>query len=142
MDGTDELLMQFVARGGKLCPICSYSLNGLLHAKCPECGEPLELTLRGESSRRVEWLTGLVAWSAGFGLYGIFVPLARLTGSGPPLRFWSFYLGMVITWPGLLVWLIIAKKFRRWDPRVRRILAGASLAGIIALCTFTALQLR
>lgn len=142
MSERDELLFQYIGRGGAHCPICSYALDGLQEPRCPECGEPLVLAVRGESMRRNAWIAGLVAWSAGFGLYGLFIPLTMLLRSGPPIRYWAFYAGIVICWPGIVVWLLIARKFRLWSPRTRLVLAASSIAIIALLLLVTGLQLR
>ena len=142
MSDHQDLFFQFIGRGGARCPICSYSLDGLREPRCPECGEPLGLAVRGESMRRGAWIVGLIAWSAGFGLYGIFVPLALVMSGGPPARLWSFYLGTVITWPALAVWLLIARRFRLWSPRTRQLLAEGSVAFMTLLLMGTVYQLR
>ena len=46
---TDDLFFQYLRRGGARCPICSYALDGLNEPRCPECGEPLALAVRGET---------------------------------------------------------------------------------------------
>ncbi len=129
----DPLLQAYIKREPRRCPSCTYNLHGLQAARCPECGETLVLTLRGESGRRSGWIIGLVVWASGFGLFGLFVPLTILMGKGPPGRYWILYFGMFVTWPGITFWLISIRWFPRWSPGVRWGLTSASVLIVASL---------
>lgn len=139
---TQDLLLELARRGGQSCPTCGYSLDGLRSRSCPECGELLELTLRAKHSHRVAWTVGLFAWAAAFGLYGLLVPLLVILNAAPPRTYWSFYLGTVITWPVIGVWLLSARWYRRQSRTTRVALATISCILVAALFLLTGFQLQ
>ncbi len=135
---TDPLLQAYVDRGTCRCPACAYELQGLRSDRCPECGETIRLSLKGDSDRRSGWLVGLVSLSSMFGLFGLFVPLTMIIRSGPPTTMWALYLGALLSWPSMIFWLVARRRFPRWPKGVRRALSTGAVL-LVALFMLLAL---
>lgn len=58
-----ELLLQFLRDHDAECPVCGYNLRALTQPICPECGQPLALTV-GVTRLHLGWL--FVAIAPGF----------------------------------------------------------------------------
>jgi predicted RNA-binding Zn-ribbon protein involved in translation (DUF1610 family) len=58
-----ELLLQFLRDHDAECPACGYNLRALTQPTCPECGQPLVLTV-GATRLKLGWL--FVAIAPGF----------------------------------------------------------------------------
>jgi hypothetical protein len=49
------------------CPLCSYNLRGLMTPRCPECGQPLQLTVSLAEPYLKAWITTAAAACIGAG---------------------------------------------------------------------------
>ena len=83
-----ELLLQFVRERDVRCPRCDYNLRNLTQPVCPECREPLQLTV-GAQRPRFGFLIASIAPGifSGIAAMILFVPMtlsAMLGGGRPP----------------------------------------------------------
>lgn len=66
-----DLLRAFVAGRDAPCPGCGYNVRDLTGGVCPECGEPLRLTLSLVEPRLGPFVAGLIGLAAGMGFCGL-----------------------------------------------------------------------
>jgi hypothetical protein len=82
------LLVAFLRDRDAPCPRCGYNPRGLLRDVCPECREPLQLTV-GLKEARIGWLTASLVpgafsgLAAGFLLYLLVTIVLSPTGFVP-----------------------------------------------------------
>lgn len=80
----DGLFTAFVRHRDVQCPRCDYSLRNALHPTCPECGEPLRLTV-GVVQPIMGGLLATIAPGLGCGICSlIFATLIMLHPGAPP----------------------------------------------------------
>lgn len=65
MSGDPSQVVQFLAQNDAACPSCGYSLRGCAQPCCPECGDELSLSLRGESSNLLVKAMRYLLWAIG-----------------------------------------------------------------------------
>lgn len=109
------LLTAYLADHDVPCPCCQYNLRGLTGARCPECGEQLELTIARARPGIKAMITGLIGLTIGLGMHGFLLAgiLIHVASSAAPLRITMPVLGVFIAFAALLaattVWLA------QWD---------------------------
>ncbi len=139
-----QLLVEYLQTCSDRCPGCGYILRGLTEAKCPECGEPLVLSVEKSDETVRSYLAGLGALSAATGFNGLvlaFFLIVRLF-DGLPLN--RPYLpvtsvGFVITGTALVAWIRNRRRFQRRSGKQRVtlcyitwVLLLASFAAVVA----------
>lgn len=79
-------LIRFLETHEVHCPLCRYSLHRLKEPRCPECNQPLELTV-GAGDVRLGWFIASIAPGIFSGICGffLFLPIAYtlITQAGP-----------------------------------------------------------
>lgn len=82
----EAALLAFLQTHDVSCPFCRYSLHRLSQPRCPECNQPLELSV-GISEMRMAWFLASIAPGIFSGLCGFFllmpISYALITNSGP-----------------------------------------------------------
>ncbi len=63
MSGDPSQVVQFLAQNDVVCPSCGYSLRGCAQPCCPECGDALQLGLRGDSSNMLTTALRYLLWA-------------------------------------------------------------------------------
>ena len=63
MSNDPALIVQFLAQNDVACPSCGYSLRGCAQPCCPECGEEIRLSLRGESGQSLHTALRYILWA-------------------------------------------------------------------------------
>ncbi len=58
-----SLLHFYLAERVTPCPGCGYNLRGLTQSSCPECGNPISLTVTNYPSRSGGYIAGLVGYT-------------------------------------------------------------------------------
>jgi hypothetical protein len=118
-----------------LCTGCGYNLRGLdERGNCPECGQPLSITLHHGSIARPAWLRttsrGALLLGSGLLLGALSFAMARAT-TGDSL--WLFPLAALLTASG--TWILaatppgrIAPPHQRWVGTAMRVFAVATYA--------------
>ena len=80
-------LLEFVKNRDASCPLCGYNLRDLTQPTCPECQQPLALTV-GVPQLRFGWFVITIAPGIFSGIAALLmlIPMigAPLTGGGPP----------------------------------------------------------
>ena len=66
-NGTDPLLIEFLAERSVACPVCGYDLRMLQRPACPECGEDISLRVVPREPRLAAFLTGLIGLAVALG---------------------------------------------------------------------------
>jgi hypothetical protein len=155
--GDADFLIEFLAKRDVPCPRCGYSLRALTADRCPECGDPLVLTVGLAEPKMGDFIGTLVALALGAGggglIWGIIllnghwrrvfddVPdaLAALLSLRRPSRsdseaLWIFTLGLefIASAAGLAALLWFRRRFRRLSPAVRRTIC-ATVWAVVAV---------
>ncbi|HWB20597.1 MAG TPA: hypothetical protein VG711_09875 [Phycisphaerales bacterium] len=120
-----RMLLDFVRNRDVPCPRCDYNLRNLSQSMCPECKEPLRLTV-GVQKLRLGPLVLSIAPGIFSGMAAMFltariamVLMARAPGKGPP---WFVFLILGFGWfSGLFAVGLFAtkKKFLRLSPETQ-----------------------
>ena len=76
-EGSDPLLLQFLAERDARCPDCHYNLRDLTHDRCPECGQVLRLELAMARPRMGWFIVGVLGLTVPFAIY-LFTALVML----------------------------------------------------------------
>ena len=71
----DALLRDYLARHDCPCPACAYNLRGIRLDRCPECGMPLHLAVRGLDDSSGPQLVRLLAAAMPLGFNAIFMSI-------------------------------------------------------------------
>jgi len=128
-----DLLPAFLAERDVPCPSCGYNLRDLKEARCPECGEAIDLRVGLVEPRQAAGIAGLIGLAAGAGMNGLLLGYVVIRAVlfhdsfGGMGTFLALNLGGLLVEGGaLLVWL------RRWR-RIRR-LSRATKALLVAAC--------
>ena len=108
-----ELLLQFVRERDVRCPRCDYNLRNLSQPVCPECREPLQLTV-GARKPRFGLLIASIAPGIFSGIAAMMLcapmTITTLRGNGPP---WPVYLVDTFGWlSGFFALGLFAMRFR------------------------------
>ena len=114
LPSNDELLQTFLAGNDVPCPMCAYNLRGLTEVRCPECGEPLSISVRPASYRYGALITALVipAMGLGFSLFILIWALAT-RNMGFDAAVIVLLLGSVTEAAIILVLVAVRRAFRR-----------------------------
>ena len=127
---TDTLLEQFLSERDVNCPACAYNLRQLKSDRCPECGDPLELSLRLVEQRQFPLIAGLVGLSAGFGLGFLLLIYAALVtfvfDDGGELNefVWVNLAVCVVHGIAVVAWVRYWHTIRRMNGKARAILVA------------------
>jgi hypothetical protein len=137
-----DLLAELVATRDVPCPGCGYNLRGITSTRCPECNQPLTLTV-GLAERKLAWfvvgIAGL-AMGAGFGLliYAALIvqhfaagyPMTELQKAWPLLATGAVCAALTCAWSGLR---------RRLHPKPASLRWGLALGTFVLSCALAAL---
>jgi len=137
-----ELLRRFLKSRDAACPACGYSLRGLQQPSCPECNNPLSLTVSLAEPRTALLLWAMLPCAAVGGLallFAGFVATFMLTERVPRAGefFWlAIYppcAAAVLLTP---VIFLMTKRGQRWfatSPRGRAVLVTQGLGTLAAI---------
>ncbi len=73
-----HLLSTYLADTDEFCPSCNYNLRGLATGVCPECNQPLCLSVTVREPRLAWFLVAVIGLSCGIGLTGFMIVLLIL----------------------------------------------------------------
>ncbi len=114
-------LVQFLAERDTPCPGCGYNLRGLRSSRCPECEQPLVLSVQLAEPRLAAFLCGVIGLGAGLGFNGIIGAwwIYAMVMQPPRMSFsvpWSLLFSLLIF--ALLLWLWVRRRpwIRRQNP--------------------------
>jgi hypothetical protein len=132
-----DLLCRYLAEHDAPCPVCRYNLRGCTSPTCPECGEPLALSLGGTGTNALWYLASVlfaayVLTSFTLSLLTSATQFAVLGGViGQPVWVVGLALGVVKVLIGaaLLGGVLVARR-RRW--RLRRIRWLILMIGVVS----------
>lgn len=124
-DKDNEALVDWLKRHDESCPACAYSLVGLLEARCPECGAPLELAVASPNSNPGPWALAAISFALALGfdaVVTIFLTGVMLFIAGMPPLFPQglIYLGFLSLTIASVVGLILTISHRTWWARQDR----------------------
>jgi hypothetical protein len=136
---SQRLLAEYLADRDLACPNCAYNLRGLTTDRCPECGEPLRLELRGTERRMGAYLVLLSGCCVGLG-GGLLFTIALLSYNGP--GDWlrqpgpAALAGLALVCGCALPFVVRSRgRFQRCAARTRWFLCGSMWALVVALST-------
>jgi len=136
----DPLLITWLADRDSQCPLCKYNLRGLVHPRCPECGQELRLSVALAQPFFAAWITAMAASFAGAG-FGIFLAFVSMFGGGPPdpldKACFGYFISMV---PGSVVIAAGRRSIQCWSRGAQWMLAVILLVG--NFITFVVLMSR
>lgn len=128
-DGGIHMLRAYLSDRDEACPSCRYNLRGLDGRHCPECGQTLMLRVGLESPNMAAFIVGLVALASALGfnalmfIFFLLLPLVMGRGrsSSPEMPLWLTVtgIGVLISVPGLLIWVRQGGRIRRMEARSR-----------------------
>ena len=127
---TDPLLEQFLSERDVNCPACGYNLRQLKSDRCPECGDPLELSLRLVEQRQFSLIAGLVGLSAGFGLGFLLLIYAGIVifiierGGGLDEFIWVNLAVCIVHGLAVVLWVRYWHTIRRTNGNARALLVA------------------
>ena len=120
------------------CPLCGYNLRGLTGDRCPECGQPLRLSVALAEPYLKPWLTlaASLLVPAGLGiLWACLVPFLGLPGrrrDQATVLLPILYQIATIPLAGLVIWR--RRSIQRWSRGSQWRVAG--LAALLAVVSF------
>ena len=140
----DTLLLEFLRDRDAECPLCGYNLRNLPAATCPECREPLSLSV-GLRKPRFGWIlvTMIPGFFSGICAALMLIPLGRtLFWANPPAP-WPVWATDAFGWLSGLVAIVLVKyryAFLRQPQAAQRVWAVtvwaihvAAFAGLLVL---------
>lgn len=123
-----DLLRAYLADRDVSCPMCGYNLRGLTSARCPECGEAIELRVGLAEPKMGAWIGGLIGLSAGLGFCLFSLLLVALFTNMTPREFLSDFgpgLGggllqglFLYVWVRQVSWIRRRSAKRRWTAAI------------------------
>ena len=129
VNGTDPLLIEFLAERSVACPVCGYDLRLLQRPECPECGEAIALRIMPREPHLAAFLTGLIGLAVAAGpstLFALIVGYFALNDAGNRMLL-GFLVATVpialISGAALVAWLRSARRLRRSSNATRWMLA-------------------
>ena len=145
----DAHLLRFVAGRDVPCPACGYNLRDLQTARCPECGDELELVIRLAEPRQGALIGGLIGLASGFGLGGLLlvylVIIVFMRGIRTSLMGeFAVVNALGCAAHGVALWLWIRNwhRIRRSPPAMRRRLVALCWAMPLAFIVIFAMTIR
>lgn len=123
----ERLFTEFVAHRDVQCPRCEYSLRNALHARCPECGEPLRLAIATDGPI-MGALLATVAPGLGCGICSLIFAALIITHPGAPAMIVIATFLMFLS--GIAALVIVARRraFLRQSREHQRVWAIAAIA--------------
>lgn len=120
----DQRLVEFLRANDAPCPLCGYNLRGLTVTVCPECRQPLELTV-GLRHANVGWFVltivpGVFSGMASLFLIALLVVVMVTEGGSPPLPVVGVALFGLSSGVVALVLIARRRRFLRMLPSVQR----------------------
>lgn len=111
------------------CPLCHYNLRNLSRGECPECGRPIELTVKVPDLSYASWIVVTFSMSLSAGIGVLFLAVVAKEGmprGGDGDAQWPI-LGYFFTIP-LAIWAITSRrKFMRHPQGTQQMLAALAL---------------
>ena len=99
----DADLIRWLANRDAACPMCGYNLHALTLARCPECGEHLQISLSPVDPRMAPWIFLLVSVSAAAGIGFFYLIGITLGGDWSSARYPLYILFAMIPMAILVV---------------------------------------
>ncbi|MGP1273331.1 MAG: hypothetical protein ACTS22_08345 [Phycisphaerales bacterium] len=134
----DARLIDWLREADEPCPVCRYSLRGVQHPRCPECGAGLELAVRSPDLRVAPWALSVVslAMALGFDAVMVLLVVALFARHGVPrlgsvpFHVWATYGFLVGATVVLTVALMAMFRLRPAMQRRRPVAQWAIAAGV------------
>ncbi len=132
-----QLLVTFLKDRDVHCPLCHYNLRNLHRGHCPECGRPIELTVKVPDLSHGSWIVMTFSMSLSAGIGALFLAVVAKEGmprGGDANAQWPI-IGYFLTIP-LAIWAITSRrKYLRLAQGSQQMLAAlALLLSILLFC--------
>jgi hypothetical protein len=139
MTADAQQLIDFLADRDEPCPLCGYNLRNLTEQRCPECKQPLRLTV-GLPDVRLRWFLATIAPGMFAGLAGLLMLLpiiiSPLAGGGPAP--WQFiFVDAFFLASGIAALLLMQRRHRfvRLPGFAQVLIAvGTWIVHVLAIC--------
>ena len=107
-----QMLITFLKDRDVPCPLCQYNLRNLNRSNCPECGRPIELTVKVPDLSYASWIVMTFSMSLSAGISVLFLAIVAKEGmpryGGAADAQWPI-IGYFLTIP-LAIWSITSRR--------------------------------
>jgi predicted RNA-binding Zn-ribbon protein involved in translation (DUF1610 family) len=69
----DKLLAAYLAGRDTACTSCNYNLRNVTSGACPECGEPITISLGRADRSTLPWFVAVIAYAAAAAISGLWL---------------------------------------------------------------------